>query len=247
MKKLIKEAKRFQELAGIILESTNEDYLNFLLEKIFESGIESLSTEEKKYLDDVSQGVNSQTPDEYLQGLFSEWKVGEIEGGNDIENIYHWSDLYNFDQELQDGFLSYVDLVKKYSNLDREDLALINSLGHAKEFSGTPIYTLYSEYEWNSLDEKTYNKIMFDEFGIEPEEEDEYDGSDEAYIKEFGHSWEEKQNWDKIKDQVFKKYNFDFSNPEDLKNYQKIEDEAKQIYKEKYGAPKYKKYPFRDN
>ena len=53
-----------------------------------------------------------------------------------------------------------------------------------KEFDGTPIYMPYSDYDWNSLDEKTYHKILFDEFDIEPyEEDDEYDGSDEAYIK----------------------------------------------------------------
>ena len=244
MKKLIKEAKRFQKLAGIIIESISEDYLNSLLEKIFEEGIDSLSLEEKEYLDNVSKGTNSKTPNEYLQDLFKEWKIGEIEAGNDIENIYHWSDLYKFDQELQDGFLSYTNLVKKYPNLDREDLSLVNSLGHAKEFNGTPIYTSYSENNWNSLDEKTYNKILSSEFDIEPYEDDD---DDLSYEEEFGHSFEEKQNWEKIKDQLFKKYNFDFFNPKDLKNYDKIENEAKQIYKKKYGAPKYKKYPFRDN
>jgi hypothetical protein len=155
--------------------------------------------------------------------------------------------LHKFDQELQDGFLSYINLVKKYPNLDREDLALINSLGHAKEFNGTPIYTSYSENNWNSLDEKTYNRILFNEFGIEPYEDEDEDGEydDKAYIKEFGYSFEEKQNWEEIKDQIFnKKYNFNWFSPKSLKNYEKIEDEAKQVYIDKYGPPKYKRYPF---
>jgi hypothetical protein len=225
-------------------ENQKENYLNSLLEKIFEEGIDSLSLEEKEYLDSVSKGTNSKTPNEYLQDLFKEWKNGEIEAGNDIDNIYQWSDLHNFDQELQDGFLSYVDLVKKYPKLDKEDLAMLNSLSYQKEFNGTPIYTPYSDIDWNSLDEKTYHKILFNEFGIEPYEDDDedYDGSDEAYIKEFGFSWEEKQNWEEIKDQVFEKNKFDWFKPSS--NYGKIEDEAKQAYIDKYGSPKYKRYPF---
>jgi len=235
------------KLLDLLKESLNEDYLNSLLEKIFENGIDSLTSKERQYLSDTSKGINSKTPDEYLQDLFNEWKDGEIEAGNDIENIYHWSDLHKFDQELQDGFLSYINLVKKYPNLDREDLALINSLGHAKEFNGTPIYTSYSENNWNSLDEKTYNRILFNEFGIEPYEDEDEDGEydDKAYIKEFGYSFEEKQNWEEIKDQIFnKKYNFNWFSPKSLKNYEKIEDEAKQVYIDKYGPPKYKRYPF---
>ena len=122
---------------------------------------------------------------------------------------------------------------------------MLNSLSYQKEFDGTPIYMPYSDYDWNSLDEKTYHKILFDEFGIEPyedEDEDEDEDDDESYIKEFGFSWEEKQNWEEIKDQVFKKNKFDWFKPSS--NYQKIEDEAKQAYIDKYGPPKYKKYPF---
>jgi hypothetical protein len=230
------------KLLDILKESLNEDYLNSLLEKIFENGIDSLTPEEKQYLNNTSKGINAQTPDEYLQDLFKEWKVGEIEAGNDIENIYHWSDLHKFDQELQDGFLSYTNLVKKYPNLDREDLSLVNSLGHAKEFNGTPIYTNYKENEWNSLTKKQYNKILKDEFGIKYEKE--YDPDDLSYEEEFGFSFEEKQNWEKILDQVKEKYNFDPFKVSSLKNYSKIEDEAKQIYINKYGPPKYKQYPF---
>lgn len=149
-----------------LLEGIKEDYLNSLLEKIFDEGLDSLTPEEKQYLDQVSKGTSSKTPDEYLQDLFKEWKIGEIEVDNDIENIYHWSDLHNFDQELQDGFLSYVNLVKKYPSLNKEDLALINSIGHIKDLAGNSVYMSYSDYKWNSLDEKTYNKILFDEFGI---------------------------------------------------------------------------------
>jgi hypothetical protein len=231
------------KLLDILKESLNEDYLNSLLEKIFENGIDSLTPEEKQYLNNTSKGINAQTPDEYLQDLFKEWKVGEIEAGNDIENIYHWSDLHKFDQELQDGFLSYTNLVKKYPNLDREDLSLVNSLGHAKEFNGTPIYTNYKENEWNSLTKKQYNKILKDEFGIKYEKE--YNPDDLSYEEEFGFSFEEQQNWQKVKDQIFdKKYKFNWFSPKHLKNYQKIEDEAKQVYIAKYGPPKYKKYPF---
>ena len=228
-------------LLNILKESLNEIYLNSLLEKIFENGIDSLTPKEKQYLNDASKGINAKTPDEYLQDLFKEWKVGEVEAGNDIENIYHWSDLYKFDQELQDGFLSYTNLINKYPNLDREDLALVNSLGHAKEFNDTPIYTSYSENNWNSLDEKTYDKILSSEFDIEPYEDDD----DLSYEEEFGVSSEEVQNWVKTKDQVFnKKYNFDWFDSKHLKNYQKIEDEAKQVYINKYGLPKYKNYPW---
>jgi len=242
MKHQLNEIRRMQQLAGILKENMDEDYLNYILEKIFEEGIESLDPEEKQYLDDTSKGINAKTPDEYLQDLFKEWKVGEIEVGNDIENIYRWSDLHNFDQELQDGFLSYINLVKKYPNLDREDLALINSLGHSKEFNGTSIYTSYSDNDWNSLDEKTYNKILSKEFNIEPYEEDD---DNLSYEEEFGFSSEEQQNWQKIKDQVFdEKYNFDWFDPKHLKNYSKIEDEAKEIYIKQYGPPKYKRYPF---
>jgi hypothetical protein len=231
------------KLLDLLKESLNEDYLNSLLEKIFENGIDSLTPEEKQYLNNTSKGINSKTPYEYLQDLFKEWKVGEIEAGNDIENTYHWSDLYRFDQELQDGFLSYTDLVKKYPNLDREDLSLVNSLGHAKEFNGAPIYTSYGENKWNRLTKKQYNKILKDEFGIKYEKG--YNPDDLSYEEEFGYSFEEKQNWEKIKDQIFdKKYNFNWFSPKSLKNYEKIEDEAKQVYIDKYGPPKYKRYPF---
>jgi hypothetical protein len=159
-----------------LLKEIKEDYLNFLLEKIFNKGLDSLTSEEKQYLDQVSKGTSSKTPDEYLQDLFKEWKDEEIEAGNDIEDIYNWSDLHKFDQELQDGFLSYINLIKKYPNLDKKDLALINSLGHLKELTGAQVYSSYSDYDWNSVDEKTYHKIMFDEFGT-------YNPSDLSYKK----------------------------------------------------------------
>jgi hypothetical protein len=235
-----------------LLEGVKEDYLNSLLEKILNKGIDSLTSEEKKYLDETSKGIDAKTPDEYLQDIFKEWKVGEIEVGNDIENIHHWSDLHNFDQELKDAFLSYVNLIKKYPNLNREDLALINSLGYLKDAAGNSVYESYSNYEWNSLDEKTYNKILYKEFGIEPYEDEEEDIetdkegniTDKAYIKEFGYSWEEKQNFKKILTQVEKKYKFDYFDPKSLKNFNKIKEEAKNIYIKKYGSPKHKKYPF---
>ena len=54
MKKQIlsEEFKRWQKLAGIITENLQEDYLNSLLEKIFEDGIDSLTPKERQWLDD---------------------------------------------------------------------------------------------------------------------------------------------------------------------------------------------------
>ena len=53
-----------------LLEGIKEDYLNSLLEKIFDEGLDSLTSEEKQYLGQVSKGTSSKTPDEYLQDLF---------------------------------------------------------------------------------------------------------------------------------------------------------------------------------
>lgn len=59
---------------------------------------------------------------------------------------------------------------------------------------------------------------------------------DEYYKEEFGLSFKEKQNWEKILNQVKKQYNFDAFDAKSLKNYDKIEDEANQIYIQKYGS-----------
>jgi len=86
------------------------------------------------------------------------------------------------------------------------------------------------------------------ELYVDPEDDIETDEDGNittaAYVEEFGHSFEEKQNWEKVLDQVKKKYNFDVFDPKSLKNFEKIKDEAKQIYIKKYGSPKYKSYPF---
>ena len=70
---------------------------------------------------------------------------------------------------------------------------------------------------------------------------DFYDGEgnmkDEYYKEEFGFSFKEKQNWEKILDQVKKQNNFDVFDAKSLRNYDKIEDEANQIYTQKYGSP----------
>lgn len=189
----------------LLKESKSEDYLNSLLEKIFKKGIDSLTSEEKQFLDDKSQGINNKTPDEFIQDLFNFWKPGEIEVGNDIENIYDWEDLHKFDQDLKNGFLSYVDLVKKYPTLDKEDLALVNGIGHIKDFRGNPIYMSYSQYEWNSLDEETYNKILSNDYGIESQED--YDEDELSYEEEFGFSFEDKEELEKIKNHVKNIYN----------------------------------------
>ena len=72
-------------------ENQQENYLNSLLEKIFEEGIDSLSLEEKEYLDNVSKGTNSKTPNEYLQDLFKEWKNGEIEASSINDELFNKS------------------------------------------------------------------------------------------------------------------------------------------------------------
>ena len=59
---------------------------------------------------------------------------------------------------------------------------------------------------------------------------------DEAYREEFGFSFKERQDWEKILDQVKKQNNFDAFDPKSLRNYDKIEDEANQIYTQKYGS-----------
>jgi len=200
--------KKYLAEGKLLKESKSEDYLNQILDKILSDGLESLSPEEKQYLNNVSQGTDNKTPDEFLQDLFKGWKVGEIEAGNDIENIYHWEDLHKFDQDLKDGFLKYVELVKKYPSLDKEDLALLNGIGHVKDIAGNFIYEPYSSYEWNSLDEKTYNKILSDDYNIEPQ--DNYNPDELSYEEEFGFSFEDKEELDKIKNHIktiYKDYN----------------------------------------
>ena len=233
--KYTKEELRMQMLAGIITEGqykirlneSNESYINSLLEKIFDKGIESLTSEEKEYLDNTSQGKNSKNPDEILQDLFNEWKIEEIEVGNDIENIYHWSDLHKSDPELQDGFISYVNLVKKYPNLNKEDLAILNSLSYIKDFAGTQDFTDWNSIEWNSLDEKTYLKILKDDYGIEPKEDEDDDG------EKLDYPYEDRENFRKILEKIESQH----------KDWEmgKIKDEARKQFKKLY-----KKEPHQD-
>lgn len=212
--------KKYLNTNILLKENKSEDYLNSLLEKIFEDGIDSLTPEEKQFLNDKSQGINNKTPDEFVQDLFNFWKPGEIEVGNDIEDIYDWEDLHKFDQDLKDGFLSYIDLVKKYPSLDKKDLALLNSIGYIKDFGGNSIYMPYSQYKWNSLDEETYNKILFDEFGIESQED--YDEDELSYEEEFGFSFEDKEELRKIKNHIKNIYkDFDTIVKESIKLFKK--------------------------
>jgi hypothetical protein len=85
--------------------------------------------------------------------------------------------------------------------------------------------------EWSNDDDSDW---MDQDIEDDPNDYDE-DGrmKDDAYKKEMGFSIQDKQNYDKILNQVKKKYNFD---PFNIKNYSKIENEAQKIYAKKYGS-----------
>ena len=53
MENQLNEVKRMQQLAGILIENQS---LDIILDKIYTSGINSLSKNEKNYLDDYSSG-----------------------------------------------------------------------------------------------------------------------------------------------------------------------------------------------
>lgn len=98
------------------------------------------------------------------EALFQEWREGELKVDNeDLINILKFDDLKG---ENLDVFNNFLDLVKKYPKINREDLAILNSIG---------LFNYGAEWEefdgnWNSLDEKTFNKIMKNEFGEEDDE-----------------------------------------------------------------------------
>jgi len=105
--------------------------------------------------------------------LFNFWKKGEIEVGNETANVESPEELQG---ETKDTFNRFVDLVNNYPKIDKEDLAVLNSIGL---FGGTE--TFYNSYEWNNLKEKDFIKIMMHEYGYEREDVDEdYENLDET-------------------------------------------------------------------
>lgn len=87
--------------------------------------------------------------------------------------------------------------------------------------------------EWSNDDDSDW----MDQEEDNPNDYDEEGNmTDDAYRKEFGYSFQEKQNYEKILDQVKEKYNFDPFDTNSLKNYDKIEAEAKEMYAQKYGS-----------
>ena len=103
-----------------LLKESQSNYLNRLLDKILDQGIESLTDEEKQVLNQFSSGEDVKSPEEIMQGLFDDWKQGEIKVGNDeLENIYNWESINEFDEDLKQSFIDYTLLVKKYSNIDK--------------------------------------------------------------------------------------------------------------------------------
>jgi hypothetical protein len=87
--------------------------------------------------------------------------------------------------------------------------------------------------EWSNDDDSDW----MDQEEDDPNDYDEEGNmKDDAYRREFGYSFQEKQNYEKILDQVKEKYNFDPFDTNSLKNYDKIEAEAKEMYAQKYGS-----------
>jgi hypothetical protein len=155
-----------------LLKESQDNYLNRLLDKILDQGIESLTDEEKQALNQFSSGKDVKSPEEIMQGLFDDWKQGEIKVGNDeLENIYNWENINEFDEDLKQSFIDYTLLVKQYSNIDKEDLAIVSSIGTGI-LAGDELLTSTIEYkehqdDFNNLDEKTYYNILKNYFKID--------------------------------------------------------------------------------
>ena len=129
MKQQINEIKRMQQLAGIQLNE-NETITNIILDKIFQSGISSLTSFEKQYLDKISQEENiSPLKMDYLKNIYLEMGYDEA----DIEdifkdNIFHYgnpstgdmgeADIENI-KDLED------ELGEDIFNIDKEELKKI--------------------------------------------------------------------------------------------------------------------------
>lgn len=157
-----------------LLRESQSDYLNRLLDKILDQGIKSLTDEEKQALNQFSSGENVKSPEEIMQGLFDEWKQGEIRvGNNELENIYSWENINEFDEDLKQSFIDYTLLVKQYPNIDKEDLAIVSSIGTGI-LAGDEMLTATIEYkehqdDFTNLDEKTYYNILKNHFKIDVE------------------------------------------------------------------------------
>jgi hypothetical protein len=154
-----------------LLKESQSDYLNRLLDKILDQGIKSLTDEEKQSLNQFSSGKNVKSPEEIMQGLFDEWKQGEIKVGNiELENIYNWEGINEIDEDLKQSFIDYTLLVKQYPNIDKEDLAIVSSIGIGI-LGGDELLTATIEYkehqdDFTNLDEKTYYNILKNYFKI---------------------------------------------------------------------------------
>jgi hypothetical protein len=112
--------------------------------------------------------------------------------------------------------------MKKADNFDARKWLVENKLttqSRLKEYSND------DDSDWMDQEEDDPND--YDEEG---------NMKDDAYRREFGYSFQEKQNYEKILDQVKEKYNFDPFDTNSLKNYDKIEAEAKEMYAQKYGS-----------
>lgn len=75
--------------------------------------------------------------------LFDEWKQDEIAVGNNI-TANSWKELNSEDKSY---YLHYVDLVRKYPNANKEDLAVFNSIFLYGGVGGG-----FYEYEWNDIE-----------------------------------------------------------------------------------------------
>lgn len=61
------------------------------------------------------------------ESLFPRWKKGELSVGND--SVYGIKNINDLDRETLNVFNKYVSLVNKYPKLNKDKLAVINSIG----------------------------------------------------------------------------------------------------------------------
>jgi hypothetical protein len=160
------------KLEDKILNEDQDNYLDRLLDKILDQGIEALNDEEKQALNQFSFGKNVKSPEEIMQELFNEWKNGEIKVGNDeLESIYSWEDINDFDKDLKQSFIDYTILVKQYPNIDKEDLAMVSSIGTGilagDEYLKSTIDYKEHQDDFTNLDKKTYYNILNNYFEID--------------------------------------------------------------------------------